>query len=61
MNYRVKFQTWIGSMNPSGTFHLKLESRPASRNFPDSANLEDKKGRSESPLPHLSFAFMSKV
>ena len=31
-------------MNLSGTFHLKLESRPASRNFPDSANLEDKKG-----------------
>ena len=30
-------------MNLSGTTHLKLESRPASRNFPDSANLEDKK------------------
>ena len=56
-----KFQTWIGSMNLSGTFHLKLESRPASRNFPDSANLEDKKGRSDSPLLHLSFAFMLKL
>ena len=31
-------------MNLSGTTHLKLESWPASRNFPDSANLEDKKG-----------------
>ena len=30
-------------MNLSGTTHLKLESRPASRNFPDSASLEDKK------------------
>ena len=30
-------------MNLSGTTHLKLESRPAFRNFPDSANLEDKK------------------
>ena len=46
-------------MNLSGTTHLKLESRPASRNFPDSANLEDKKGRSGSQLLHLSFAFMS--
>ena len=46
-------------MNLSGTTHLKLESRPAFRNFPDSANLEDKKGRFESQLPDLSFAFMS--
>ena len=49
-------------MNLSGTTHLKLESRPASRNFPDSANLEDmedKKGRFGSQLLHLSFAFMS--
>ena len=44
MNYWVKVQTWIGNMNLSGTTHLKLESRPAFRNFPDSANLEDKKG-----------------
>ena len=54
-----RIQTWIGSMNLSGTTHLKLESRPASRNFPDSANLEDKKGRFGSQLLHLSFAFMS--
>ena len=46
-------------MNLSGTTHLKLESRPAFRNFPDSANLEDKKGRFESQLPDLSLAFMS--
>ena len=46
-------------MNLSGTTRLKLESRPASRNFPDSANLEDKKGRVESQLLHFSFAFMS--
>ena len=46
-------------MNLSGTTHLKLESRPAYRNFPDSANLEDKKGRFGSQLLHLSFAFMS--
>ena len=59
MTYWVKVQTWIGSMNLSGTTHLKLESRPAFRNFPDSANLEDKKGRFESQLPDLSFAFMS--
>ena len=59
MNHWVEVQTWIGSMNLSGTTHLKLEARPASRNFPDSANLEDKKGRFESQLLHLSFAFMS--
>ena len=41
MTHWVEVQTWIVSMNLSGTTHLKLESRPASRNFPDSANLED--------------------
>ena len=59
MTHWVEVQTWIVSMNLSGTTHLKLESRPASRNFPDSANLEDKKGRFGSQLLHLSFAFMS--
>jgi hypothetical protein len=51
----------MGSMNLSATTLLKLESRPAYRNFPDSANLEDKKGRSGSQLLHLSFAFMSEL
>ena len=59
MTHWVEVQTWIGSMNLSGTTHLKLESRPASRNFPDSVSLEDKKGRFGSQLLHLSFAFMS--